>query len=717
MLFEIGEFCERVQDDLAGLVDELVELTNRQGDNEKKAWQRSLPKLSIALSDRRLQDFHLQLGGAKGGALSLEYQLPASSSWCDAVLLGHGETFPSVVMLELKDWVITNDLPTRHKNLIEHHGKLMLHPSDQVCGYVEYCRYFHQEVLRQKATVEGCVFFTSAAEDKLDVYRQAPYAELTAMYPVFSYADSANGFGMADFLARHLKRPDYTFAEEFERGTYAQDRNLITQLSNMILDEDKQTTFVLLDEQRKGFELCISEINDLIDSSGAEEKLVILIEGPPGSGKSVLAAKLWATLANDEERIKDNIVITCTSMAQRTNWEALFENQARRRAHRHIILGSNKYNPGLSSSWKRRRKERNVETHISEWRDNIADYLETNHNKMPDNNIGVSIVDEAHALVNPTVPHKEGVGSSGWFMPSGPQAWHIMRASRISIFLLDAEQSYRDNETTTVSDIQKWAVDDFNAKVPEVISLAETQFRCGGSKEYLDWLEAALNMGFMGEANTSWLRKPGEAAGQFEFHIVSDPKALDENLVSLYHEGNSVRLVASYSRKWVTQKKRSPHSLPPDQMDFNIPYERNGKTEYWSRIWNYVVDSNYETFVQAPVGSRMREDPLSEVGCAYVVRGFDYDFLGLLWLQDLIWRDNRWKVRDANQIYESAWKITKARAKREQRAGIEGPYTEALIRQLKRGYRILLSRAIKGVYVWFEDEETRDHMETLLATQ
>jgi DUF2075 family protein len=40
---------------------------------------------------------------------------------------------------------------------------------------------------------------------------------------------------------------------------------------------------------------------------------------------------------------------------------------------------------------------------------------------------------------------------------------------------------------------------------------------------------------------------------------------------------------------------------------------------------------------------------------------------------------------------------------------------DALVNRLARGYRILLTRAIHGVYVWFEDEETRRHVEACLA--
>ena len=39
----------------------------------------------------------------------------------------------------------------------------------------------------------------------------------------------------------------------------------------------------------------------------------------------------------------------------------------------------------------------------------------------------------------------------------------------------------------------------------------------------------------------------------------------------------------------------------------------------------------------------------------------------------------------------------------------------ALTRQLQRGYRILLSRALRGVNIWFEDEETREHMRSVIG--
>ena len=106
----------------------------------------------------------------------------------------------------------------------------------------------------------------------------------------------------------------------------------------------------------------------------------------------------------------------------------------------------------------------------------------------------------------------------------------------------------------------------------------------------------------------------------------------------------------------------------------------------------------------------MANDPLCEVGCPYVVRGFDYDYTGVLWMSDLVWRGDRW-VAQPEHIHESAWRKTLAAARRERG---HGPNSDDLLRQLQRGYRILLSRAIRGTFVWFEDPETKAHIERLL---
>jgi hypothetical protein len=438
-------------------------------------------------------------------------------------------------------------------------------------------------------------------------------------------------------------------------------------------------------------------------------KSVVIVEGPPGSGKSVIAAHLWAQLAADE-KIDGNVVLTTTSSAQRSNWEGLFASASGARAARGMVVGANQYNPGLSPTWVKAERAAGRTTTVADWRRNLEQFSSQGRRlRCPDDSFAVSIVDEAHGLIDPTVPGKEGVPPSGWTMHAGPQAWHVIRSSRVSVFLMDGEQSYRDNETTSRASIEQFAKE-FGVEDVEVVSLAGAQFRCAGSAEYMAWLDSALGLEPSPSAPRQWRRGHG---GPFEFEIVDDPDRLDAALRTRVAEGRSVRLLASYARPWLTNGMSCPHSAPGLAKDFQLMYDRDGDPQTWSRIWNYAPEQDYTLFVQAPPDSYMATDPLGEVGCPYVVRGFDFDYVGVLWLSDLVWRRDHWEA-DLAHIHESGWRKTRSNARKEKG---KGPETRELVRRLQRGYRILLSRAIRGAFVWFEDAETRAHLEGLLKVK
>ena len=82
----------------------------------------------------------------------------------------------------------------------------------------------------------------------------------------------------------------------------------------------------------------------------------------------------------------------------------------------------------------------------------------------------------------------------------------------------------------------------------------------------------------------------------------------------------------------------------------------------------------------------MAKDPLGEVGCPYTVRGFDYDWVGLLWLKDLVWRKDRWTV-DLDHVHESGVSGYSGDARREVRTAV-GPANQELLKRVKQAYRI-----------------------------
>ena len=712
MLLDIDTFRRRTQYDLDGLVNDLVRETHRATPQELTAWRNSLPSVASVLAHESLRGFHIHLG--ERGRLAIEYRLPSSAFWADLVLLGRGQKGPSAVVVELKDWNTQGDKAGSRENLISRRLGETLHPADQVRGYVEYCRRFHSAVQDYGASVSGCVYFTFASA--VDPYKEGPHARLIEEFPVFARNENDLEEAFPRFLTERLVEPDIDFAQRFDEGVYQQDRGFVRQISAAI-KRPEVSPFVLLDKQREGYELCMACVERRLKPARPSArtdtgKSVVVINGPPGSGKSVIAAHLWATLV-DDEKISGNVVLTTTSTAQRSNWEAMFQRAVGKRAARGVVIGSNSYNPGINQNWLKSERAAGRPTTIQSWRENLDSFNQSGARvKCKDNAFAISIVDEGHGLIDPTVEDRRGMAASGWMLHAGPQAWHVIRASKVSIFLLDPAQSYRDNETTTIDRIKEFAAE-FGADFTE-ISLEGSQFRCSGSVEYMNWVDRMLALrepspGAAAERGTTqWERRSG---GPYVFEVFDDPQLLEEALRGQIAEGHSARFVASYSRKWLTKGVLKPHELAPERKDFNLPYERSGERKTWTRIWNYAHDENYSLFIQAPTGSAMHDDQLCEVGCTYVLRGFDFHYVGLLWLSDLVWRDNRWRV-NLEHVHESAWRLAVSAAKK-RKQGAE----DEVIRRLQRGYRILLSRAMLGTYVWFEDEETRDHISGLLGKQ
>ena len=749
MLVTIDQFRQRIATDISGVVAELQELTGRYGTEEAHAWESSLTKLSSAFAAPSFQPLHLYFGSR--GNLALEYQLPASSSWCDVVLLGAHDSKPAAVIIELKDWVTRSDKPGRAEGLIERQGAQELHPSDQVRGYVEYCRRFHSAVADADATIHGCVLFTR--DQWAPAYSAAPNHDLVARYPLFTTAPQDRDANFPNFFRERLSVPDPDFARAFATGKYRQNRGFVAQIAQQIL-RPKAEIFELLDNQRKAFTLCRATIEDAFfgSASGAPPKKVVIIKGPPGSGKSVIAARLWASLVTDSRLPDGDVIFTTTSQSQNSNWADIFQRGTQIDGARGVIRKATSYTPITPHRLGQLRQRHGAQflEDSTYWREHLAllqSLGEKCRDGAQDNQNLVTIVDEAHALINPENPG--GGGQFGFATSLGPQGYHIIRSSLLTVFLLDPLQGFRERENTSISEIRAWSRE-LGAGEPEEISLEGTQFRCAGSSEYISWIESVLN-GASAETNCQfargWKRQAAtpvteqkvvpftesewaddllkvaeepSAYGQpqlrvlppitaaFDFKVFAEPETWESALRQLCLQGNSARLLASYSREWRTANAANPHRLPGELMDFHEPYYVGKERRFWSRIWNYVPGkgTNYTWFVTGHPGGMIASDPLCEVGCPYAVRGFDYDYVGIIWLEDLKWTDNGWKVQP-KFVHESGLTNLASAARQE---SPPGPKAAALRESVAQAYRILFSRALKGAYVWVPDDDTRKYL-------
>lgn len=732
MLYTVQEFCDNVSNDLSGFIDEVACINRNVSDEERKAYAGSYPIVGEMLASAMKRKPSIGSAHISTGQLLLEYKLPAASAWCDIVLLGdNAKGGQEVIIIELKNYQKNNDdAPGAYEGLMLHKNQQIKHPADQVKGYTEYCRRFHSTVQDYGADVNGCVYFTQSID--LNPYRQAPNDHLTDEYTLYNKDNSAD---LAEYIIGKIDKGNETFAAKFVDGFYKQDRNILRQVAqNLQAKEETAKPFVLLDEQRLGFNRVMGILQERVKD---RKKEVIIVQGPPGSGKSAIAINIWIeAVMKYSAEMEDcgNIVYVTTSSSQADNWQSIFNQYGHLYHAEDLTLKANAYNPGMSGGKMKEvllpRIRRIHPEYVSEDNPNSLKYeyyeeylkymLEHNMtSNYKDNLHFMSVVDEAHALINPA---KEGFRSNktaGWCFQMGPQAYHIIRESQVSVFFTDDKQSFRDNETTSIDDLKALA-EKLGANVTEV-SLEGMQFRCAGSKDYVDWVENLFTQHPL-QNHHAW-------EDNFKINIVDYPSEMEETLRNHIDEGNrSCRILSSYAVDW-----NSSHDLNSEHdgnaaFDFDLK-DKNGRR--WQRYWNNP--QGYDIFVQSRRGSKMEEDPLSEVGCPYVVRGFDYDYVGLLWLDDLIIRNGKWMVSIKN-VKETAIATTRSSAVNEQKDLIRKkvirmrmsdidvvpafdpncPKATALFATVAQAYRINMTRAMKELTIYVKDKETREYLRNLL---
>ena len=257
-----------------------------------------------------------------------------------------------------------------------------------------------------------------------------------------------------------------------------------------------------------------------------------------------------------------------------------------------------------------------------------------------------------------------------------PQIDELLAVARVSVFFIDDLQAVRPREIGSSDWIERVAAER-GAEVRE--HRLEIQFRCGGSDGFVRWVE-----------NTLGIRRTSEALwsgdSSFDFDIVDAPEELEALIRSRVEEGHTGRLVAGYCWPW---------SAPTDDRHL-VP---DVQIEGWSRPWNAKPNAG-RLAPGIPKSHLWASDPggLEQVGCIYTAQGFEFDYVGVIFGPDLVYRPRQGWIGRPEFSHDS---------------GLKRGTDEAMFTSLvKNTYRVLLSRGLKGCYVYFTDEKTRDFFES-----
>lgn len=275
----------------------------------------------------------------------------------------------------------------------------------------------------------------------------------------------------------------------------------------------------------------------------------------------------------------------------------------------------------------------------------------------------VLVVDEAHRLN----------AKSGLYGNLGEnQVKEIIAASKCTIFFVDDDQMVTLSDIGDSKELERWAASS-GAEVTH-LELA-SQFRCSGSDGYLAWLDTTL--GIRGTANTKL------DAEDFDFRVMDSPGELHDLIAARNKTNNKSRVVAGYCWDWISRNN-------PDAYDIVI--SEHGYQKQWN------LGSDGSLWIMAP-------NSIEEVGCIHTCQGLELDYVGVIVGPDFLVRNGQLVTVPANRSkMDRSIRGYKRKLK-------EAPVDtlEHLDRIIRNTYRTLMTRGMKGCYIFCVDQETNSY--------
>jgi len=570
--------------------------------SEVLSWKESLVALAKVLNDE-------DIPGDCG--VAIEYGIPQTAKRIDFILSGQdGQRAEQLIIIELKQWQSARKtdrdavVTTRFS-----HGECQVsHPSYQAWSYASLLKNFNEAVYEDDITLQPCAYLHNYVDD--GVLTDRFYEHYVTLAPLFLKGEAERG-KLRQFIKQHVRYGDgRSMLYRIENGRIRPSKSLVESLSGMLAG---RAEFVLVDDQKVVYETALS----LAAARCAQSKQVVIVEGGPGTGKSVVAVNLLVALT-----------------ARRLVAKYVTKNAAPRAVFESILAGTHR------------------KSQISNLFTGSGSFTETTANTFD-----ALIVDEAHRL-----NEKSGIYSN----LGTNQIQELIDSAKCSIFFLDEDQRVTLKDIGEKAEIERFARQAGAAVTTLTLS---SQFRCNGSNGYLAWLDDAL--GIRPTANNTL------ETTEFDFRVFGSPEQLRCEIMELNRIRNKARMVAGYCWDWQSRKS-------PSAEDVLIP------EHHFAMRWNLTKDGGL--WMVAP-------ESATEIGCIHTCQGLEVDYIGVIVGPDLVFRDNRVvgqpEMRSKHDKSLNGYKRL-----------LEIDPDEAVRRAeliIKNTYRTLMTRGMKGCYVYFTD--------------
>lgn len=608
-----ADFLKSVENDTIAVTIEnniYTKMKRHTAKSEFRSWENSLEYMYKVLNDKDIPD---------DSGIAIEYNIPQTSKRVDFIVTGYDKKDkPNVIIIELKQWDRLNPILEKDGTVETYTGNALrevVHPSYQAWSYSMLIRDYNKSVQENNIGIHPCAYLHNYRRIEKDPIDNPHYQTYLEEAPAFTRGEVSK---LRDFIKKSVTKGDNKEVLYLvDRGKIRPSKSLQNSIASMLKGNKE---FVMLDEQKVVYENIIKLSKQ---SQKDEKKRTIIVQGGPGTGKTVVAINLLADLTGDGQFV-----------------QYVSKNSAPRNVYLQKLKGLIK-----KSSVDNMFKGSGVYTEASQ------DIVHT------------VLVDEAHRLN----------AKSGMFQNLGEnQIKEIIHAAKCSVFFIDESQRVTLSDIGSVAEIEKWAAEEKSEVYKmELVS----QFRCNGSDGYLAWLDDVLEIRPTANYEMDDI--------DYDIKVCDTPSEVYHIVLEKNKAPNHARLLAGYCWNWIKEGKN----------DTNIHDIKIGDFEM---SWNLGSSLTYA----------IDDTSVNEVGCIHTSQGLEFDYVGVIIGNDLRYQDGK-VITD----------FTKRARTDQSLKGIKKMYKEDPIKAeqvadeiIKNTYRTLMTRGMKGCYIYCEDKALRDYL-------
>lgn len=287
----------------------------------------------------------------------------------------------------------------------------------------------------------------------------------------------------------------------------------------------------------------------------------------------------------------------------------------------------------------------------------------------------IVFVDESHRLAR-----RKGITSYGAFDEAcerlgldpmvSTQLDMIQKKSKYSILVYDGCQTVKAADLTP-EQFQRSL--DLRIRAAHRVFL-QTQMRCEGGRSYLEYLDNIFQV----EQNDF------QKVENYDFKIWADPNAMIEDVRAKDRDYSLCRVVAGYSWKWVSKGCETIEQAICEGLE---DIELDGR----KYVWNM---SNQEWI--------LRGGAVNEIGCVHTTQGYDLNYVAVIFGHEIDYDDESDSiVIDRSKFFDSKVK--------------DGVDDDTLKQYIVNSYKVMLTRGIKGCYVYACNPRLQNYLKRFIA--